>query len=184
MFNLLCSSTNQQLFKKNFCNQSSHHENYGQFNGSNHMPITKLTLFVVNKDEWYTKEGHSKSMKNATAVWQKAPLWSEQKNQARSLSHCWVTQVWKHQADRQLVSQSVENSINIILKKFCSNCLKAFSINLKAFLGLVLPNQCYHIVMQGIKVKFLHGAPPQSSTSLLWITIVVHDKCVYTAQVH
>jgi len=25
IFNLLCSSTNQQLFKKNFCNQSSHH---------------------------------------------------------------------------------------------------------------------------------------------------------------
>jgi len=32
MFNLLCSSTNQQLSKKNFCNQSSHYENNGQFN--------------------------------------------------------------------------------------------------------------------------------------------------------
>jgi len=31
MFNPLCSSTNQQLFKKNFCNQSSRYENYGQF---------------------------------------------------------------------------------------------------------------------------------------------------------
>jgi len=31
MFNPLCSSTNQQLFKKNFCNQSSHYENYRQF---------------------------------------------------------------------------------------------------------------------------------------------------------
>jgi len=28
MSNLLCSSTNQQLFKKNFCNQSNHYENY------------------------------------------------------------------------------------------------------------------------------------------------------------
>jgi len=64
MFNLLCSSTNQQLLKKNFCNQSSHYENYGQFNGSHHMPTTKLTLFVVNKDKWYTKEGRAKSMKN------------------------------------------------------------------------------------------------------------------------
>jgi len=27
------------------------------------MPTTKLTLFVVNKDEWYTKEGHGKSMR-------------------------------------------------------------------------------------------------------------------------
>jgi len=29
MFNPSCSSTNQQLFKKNFCNQSRHYENYG-----------------------------------------------------------------------------------------------------------------------------------------------------------
>jgi len=30
----------------------------------------KSTLFVVNKDEWYTKEGHAKSMKNALYVQQ------------------------------------------------------------------------------------------------------------------
>jgi len=41
---------NQQLFKKNFCNQSSHYKNYGQFNGSHHVRTTKSTLFVVNKD--------------------------------------------------------------------------------------------------------------------------------------
>jgi len=78
MFNLLCSSTNQQLFTKNFCNQSSHYENYGRFNGSHHVPTTESTLFVVNKDEWYTKEGCAKSMKNAlyacTVIWQKVPL--------------------------------------------------------------------------------------------------------------
>jgi len=61
---------NQQLFKKNFCNQSSHYENYGQFNGSHHVPTTKSTLFVVNKDERYTKEGRGKSMKNALYVQQ------------------------------------------------------------------------------------------------------------------
>jgi len=64
----LCSSTIQQLFKKNFYNQNSHCENYGWFNGSHHVPTTKSTLFVVNKDEWYTKEGHAKSMKNALHV--------------------------------------------------------------------------------------------------------------------
>jgi len=31
MVNLLYSSMNQQLFEKNFCNQSSRYENYGQF---------------------------------------------------------------------------------------------------------------------------------------------------------
>jgi len=68
MFNLLCSSTNQQLFEKNFCNQSSRYENYGRFNGSHHVSTTKSTLFVVNKDEWYTKEDRGKSMKNALYV--------------------------------------------------------------------------------------------------------------------
>jgi len=32
------------------------------------MPTTKLTLFVVNKDEWDTKEDHGKSTKNALHV--------------------------------------------------------------------------------------------------------------------
>jgi len=31
MFKPLYSSTNQQLFKNNFCNQSSPYDNYGQF---------------------------------------------------------------------------------------------------------------------------------------------------------
>jgi len=106
------------LFKKNFCNQSSHYENYGRFNGSHHMPTTKSTLFVVNKDEWYTKEGRSNSMKNALYVqrYGKRHLsgWSnieQRKKQACSLSHCWVTWVWRYRAGRQLVSQSVENSV-------------------------------------------------------------------------
>jgi len=34
-------------------------------NGSHH---AKSTLFVVNKDEWDTKEGHGKSMKNAIKI--------------------------------------------------------------------------------------------------------------------
>jgi len=173
------------------------------------MSTTKLTLFMVNKDEWYTKEGCAKSMKKALFVqWYGKRHLSgssdveQQKNQARSLSHFLVTWVWRHQAgSSQSVSQSVENSFFFF--KFCSNFLKAFRINLKAFLGLVLPNQYCHIIMLGIlagfKVDFLRGAPPQSSTSLLWTTIVVYDtmggswyhghwsfesegKCVYIRQ--
>jgi len=34
-------------------------------NGSHHV---ELTLFVVKKDEWDTKEGRGKSMKNALRV--------------------------------------------------------------------------------------------------------------------
>jgi len=34
-------------------------------NEFHHMPTTKLILFVVSKDEWDTKEGTGKYMKNA-----------------------------------------------------------------------------------------------------------------------
>jgi len=36
--------------------------------GSHHVSTTKSTLFVVRKDEWDTKEGTGKSMKNALHV--------------------------------------------------------------------------------------------------------------------
>jgi len=39
-------------------------------NGSHHVPTAKLTLFVVNKDEWDTKEDTGKSMKNKLHVQQ------------------------------------------------------------------------------------------------------------------
>jgi len=52
--------------------------------------------------------------------------------------------IMRHQAGRQAVSQSVENSV---ILNFCSNFLKVFRIDLKASLGLVLPNRYYHIVI-------------------------------------
>ena len=43
----------------------------------------------------------------------------------------------------QPVTQSVENTVEYIYIyfKFCSNLLKVFQVDLKACLGLVLPNQ-------------------------------------------
>jgi len=38
--------------------------------GSHDLPTTKLTLFVASKDEWDTKEGPGKSIKNALYVQQ------------------------------------------------------------------------------------------------------------------
>jgi len=71
------------------------------------MPTTKLTLFMVSKDEWDTKEGTGKSMKNTLYVqrYGKRYLlgWSDvkqQKNQAYSLSYCGIML-----GIRQLVSQ-------------------------------------------------------------------------------
>jgi len=58
----------QQLFKKNFCNQSRKLQMISIMNGSHCVPTTKSTLFVVNKDEWDTEEDTGKSMKNALHV--------------------------------------------------------------------------------------------------------------------
>jgi len=74
MLNSLYSSMNQCLFKMNFCNPSSPYEYYGWFLFCIDMSTTKSTLFAVSKDEWDTKEGPGKSMKNALYVWQKASL--------------------------------------------------------------------------------------------------------------
>ena len=48
----------------------------------------------------------------------------------------------------QLLSQSLENSVKYIFIKFRSN-LKAFWVDLKACLGLVLPKQYCLIVVRG-----------------------------------
>jgi len=68
---------------------------------------------------WTTLVVHSRDVENCGGVspWRMHCMHSgmakdtsdveQQKNQARSLSHCWVTWVWRHQA----VSHAVENSI-------------------------------------------------------------------------
>jgi len=43
-------------------------DDYRRFNGNHHVLTTKSTHFVVNKDEWYTKEDCGKSMKKALHV--------------------------------------------------------------------------------------------------------------------
>ena len=58
------------------------------------------------------------------------------------------------QAGNQAVSQSEENSIKLKKIKFRDNFLKAFRVNLKVCLGLVLPNQYYPIVVWEIKAGF------------------------------
>jgi len=58
----------------------------------------KLTLFIVSKDEWHTKEGTDKSVKNALYVQQYGKWhlmdWSDVKQwkyQSYSFSHCQIT---------------------------------------------------------------------------------------------
>jgi len=83
---------NQKVFEKQLCNQSSQYEKYGYKEETitcNH----RTNAFTVSKDEWNTKEGTGKSMKNALYI-----LWYAKRHllgqsdvgtiQARSLSRC------------------------------------------------------------------------------------------------
>ena len=74
----------------------------------------------------------------------RAAATSNSKKIVRTLNHCWVTLAWRD----QLVSQSLNRKFHCI--KAFSNFLKTFLVDLKAFLGLVLPNQyclgwCYFV---------------------------------------
>jgi len=55
-----------------------------------------------------------------------------------------IVELQKSEGISQASRQAVENSIKYFFK-YCYNFLKAFRINLKAFLGSVLPNQYCHI---------------------------------------
>ena len=62
----------------------------------------------------------------------------------------------------QWITQSVSRKFHLILK-FCSNLLKAFRVNLKTNLGLVLPNQYCLIVVREVRLVlegFFHGPHP------------------------
>jgi len=79
---------------------------------------TKLTLLVVSKDEWYTKEGTGKFMKNALHVQQygKRHLLgrSDVKQQKKIKPVVLAANFELHESEgiRQAVSQSVQNSVN------------------------------------------------------------------------
>ena len=121
MFNLLHSSTNQEVFENHFCIKYSHYEKYRQFLVTQRKPsraTTKLTLFTVSKDKGDTKEDTGKSIKNVLYILRCAKRHilgrsniEQWKNQARSLCHYGVMLVWRHQSVSQSVSQSLENSV-------------------------------------------------------------------------
>jgi len=104
MFNPLINSTNQQLLKRTFVIKVATTDDFR----NKWKPSRAMTLFVVNKDEWDTKEGCGKSMKNALHVQQYAKRhlldWSDvekRKNQVRSLS---IVELRESEGIRQAVS--------------------------------------------------------------------------------
>ena len=70
MSNLLQSITNQELFDKHLCNQSSHYKNMNDFchERKPSCTIAKSTPFTVSKDNWDTNEDTGKSKKNVLYV--------------------------------------------------------------------------------------------------------------------
>jgi len=116
---------------------------------------------------------------------QKAPLRlksDSEKIKPHMLIHYQVTLVWRHQLVSLLVSLLVSQAVEILLNiffKFSGNFLKTVQIDLKACLGLVLPNQyCPIIIWENwgwFSGDFTLLATPTSWLSLLWTTIVIHD---------
>jgi len=73
----------------------------------------KVTFFMVSKDEWDTKEGTGKSMKNALHV-QQYGSWAEATSNSEKIKPVAlaIVELRKCEGIRQaLVSQSVENSV-------------------------------------------------------------------------
>jgi len=85
--------------------------------GSHYMPTTKLTLFVESKDEWDTKEGTVKSMKNALHVQQcrKRHLlgWSSEKIKPVALA---IVELSESEGIRQAGRQTISQPVS---RKFC-----------------------------------------------------------------
>jgi len=89
------------VYKKNFCNQRSHYKNYG-------LGIEAIKC-LPQEQRWMGHKGGP--LKNALYVQRHSKRhlsgWSDvrkQKNQARSLSHCQVTRIWRHQSVSQAIS--------------------------------------------------------------------------------
>jgi len=85
-----------ELFKKHLCNQNSHYEKHLLCKGSHHV-VPPNQHFTVSKDEWNTKEGTGKLMKNVLYIlgyakkhllgWSDVQKWKK----SSSLSHCQIT---------------------------------------------------------------------------------------------
>ena len=100
----------------------------------------KSTLFAVSKDEWDTKEDTGKSMKNALLYCRMPKGTCQAKATSSSEEIKPIALAVIKLCLSEGISQSVTGKFCFKKKNFCSNLLKAFWVDLKAILGLVLPN--------------------------------------------
>jgi len=140
-------------------------------NGSHHVPTTKLTLFTVIKDEWYTKKSTGKSIKNALYGKKHLSGWrdvEQQKNQASSVTYndmpFWLKQ---HQTNSYIckylclsvsISQFLSKNSTKLLKISIMSCWrliqKLFSFNITPyhcprlhFWVMLFPGSCLLLVV-------------------------------------
>ena len=124
------------------------------YEGKPSCATTESTLFAVSKDEWDIKKDTSKSMKNALyvlAVCQKGTSRAEAMSNSEKIKPA-ALELHLSEGISQSVSYSVSRKFCLIYiciyLKLCSNLLKAFRVNLKTCLGLVLPSQYRLIVIR------------------------------------
>jgi len=108
-FQTLYSSTNQQLFKKNFWNQRSHFENYVWFP----LQIEAITCLPQNRYFLWRTKMNGTQRRALVSPWRMHYMYSgmakgtsgaeaasnsEKTKPVYSLSHCWITRVWRYQS--------------------------------------------------------------------------------------
>jgi len=126
-------------------------------------------FFTVGKDKWNSKEDTGKSLKNALYILRYAKGTSRaeatlnrEKFKPVALS---IMELCQSEGISLLVSQTVSRNFFF---KFRGNFLKAFWVDLKACLDLVLPIQYYPIIAEKIEAgDFTAWATPISWSSLL-----------------
>jgi len=98
--------------KINFCNKSSHYENYRR----SPLEIEAITCLPQNRHfSWWAKMNGTqrRALVSPWRIHCMIQWWGKRQKQCRTmkkssnLSHCWVMLVWRHQSVRQLVSSGV-----------------------------------------------------------------------------
>jgi len=118
MFNLLHSSTNQELFEKHFCNQVSPYEKYGRFplrKGSHHMqpPNQCFSLSArMNGTQRRTLVNPSRIHCTSSSM-PKGTSWAEATSNSEKIKPVAlaVIELCLTECIRQSISQSEENSV-------------------------------------------------------------------------
>ena len=145
ILNSLHSSTNQEVFEKHLCIKSSHYEKYGQLRISLH----KGSHHVLPPNWHFSLSAKINGTQRRTLVspWRMTLYilqYAKRRLSGWSNVEQWKIKLIALAVIKLRLSEGISQLANrkfCVFLKFRSNFLKAFQVDLKACLGLILPNQ-------------------------------------------